>query len=183
MLSSLKKEDKGKEFAEEKTIEIKSNKTKQKSNSLEKEKQKTSPKKKSSTKKNKQVIHDKKEKEIKTKENKKKRSWKNLFTKKNITFFILFLLDILLVIYSANKNIVNYVTISNQDIFVSKTKYLLWGRNYINIIITAFFYLYICLINRFFLNRKNTKKFLIWLLVILVLLNMVLFCIFTKRIY
>lgn len=108
---------------------------------------------------------------------------KNLMTKRNITFFILILLDIILVIYSARKNIVNYVTVYDQDIFVSKTRYLLVGRNYINLLITGFFYLYICLINRFFLLRRNTKKFLGWLFVILVIMNFVLFFLFTKRFY
>lgn len=105
------------------------------------------------------------------------------FTKVNVTYFILFLLDIILVIYSARKNIVNYVTVSDQDIFVSKTRYLFLGRNYINLIIISFFYLYTCLMNRFFLQRKNTKKFLGLLFIILVVLNLTLFFLFTKRIY
>ena len=71
----------------------------------------------------------------------------------------------------------------DQDIFVSKTSYLLFGRNYINLIITIFFYLYICLINRFFLKRKNTKRFLWWLLIGIIFLNLVLFFCFTRKIY
>lgn len=108
---------------------------------------------------------------------------KSIFTKKNIIYFILFLLDASLVIYVARENVVNYVKIVDQDIFVSQTRNLFLGRNYITLVITAFFYLYICLIHRFFLREKNTKKFLIWLLVILLLLNFLLFFLFTKRIY
>jgi len=123
-------------------------------------------------KKNKLVINDK-----------KKIDFKKYLTKVNITYFMLFILDIILVIYFARKNVVNYVVISDVEIFVSKTRYLLWGRNYVNLIVIAFFYVYICLINKFFLHQKNTKKFLIWLLVILVVLNVLLFVLFTKRIY
>lgn len=105
------------------------------------------------------------------------------FTRKNVTYFVLFLVDIALVIYSARKNIVNYVVVSDQSIFVSKTRYLLFGRNYINLIITSFFYLYICLIHRFFLHEKNTRKFFVCLFFSLIILNCLLFVIFTKRIY
>ena len=110
-------------------------------------------------------------------------NFKELLTKNNITYFILFLLDVILVVYSARKNVVNYVVISEQEFFVSKTKYLLWGRNYINLFIIGFFYIYICLVNKFFLRRKNTKKFLVWLLAILVFLNGLLFFLFTKKVY
>lgn len=114
---------------------------------------------------------------------KKKIELKKYLTKVNITYFILVLLDIILVIYLARQNIVNYVKISDVEVFVSKTRYLLWGRNYVNLIAIAFFYIYTCLVNKFFLGRKNDKKFLLWLLVGLVVLNVLLFIIFTKRVY
>ena len=104
-------------------------------------------------------------------------------TKVNITYFIFFLIDIILVIYLARGNRVNYVLIFDEEIFVSKTKYLLWGRNYVNVIVTAFFYIYGCLLNRFYLKRKNTRKFLLSLLGVLLVVNVLLFIIFTKRIY
>lgn len=100
-----------------------------------------------------------------------------------VTYFILFLLDIILVIYSARKNIVNYVNVINEDVIIGKTRYLFLGRNYINLIITCFFYLYFCLINRFLLKQKYNKKFLWWLLVVLIAVNFILFFIFTKRVY
>lgn len=115
--------------------------------------------------------------------NKKLDVIKKFATKANVAYFILFLLDIILVIYSARKNIVNYVTIGDQNIFVSKTRYLLLGRNYINLIITGFFYLYTCVINRFLLQKKITKNFLGWLLAVIVILNFLLFFLFTKRVY
>lgn len=104
-------------------------------------------------------------------------------TKVNITYFIFFLIDIILVIYLARGNRVNYVLIFDEEIFVSKTKYLLWGRNYVNVIVTVFFYIYGCLLNKFYLKRKNSKKFLLSLLGILLVLNVLLFVIFTKRVY
>lgn len=104
-------------------------------------------------------------------------------TKVNITYFIFFLIDIILVIYLARGNRVNYVLIFDEEVFVSKTKYLLWGRNYVNVIVTAFFYIYGCLLNKFYLKRKFNKKFLALLLAILLVLNVLLFVIFTKRVY
>ena len=104
-------------------------------------------------------------------------------TKVNITYFIFFLVDIILVIYLARGNKVNYVLMFDDEIFLSKTKYLLWGRNYVNVIVTAFFYIYGCLLNKFYLKRKNTKKFLLLLLAILLIVNILLFIIFTKKIY
>lgn len=105
------------------------------------------------------------------------------FTKVNITYFVFFLIDIILVIYLARGNKVNYVLMLDEEIFLSKTKYLLWGRNYVNVIVTTFFYIYGCLLNKFYLKRTNTKKFLLWLLAILLIVNILLFIIFTKRIY
>lgn len=103
--------------------------------------------------------------------------------KVNITYFVFLLVDIVLVIYLARQNIINYAVILNKEIFVSKTRYLLWGRNYVNVIVIAFFYIYGCLLNKFFLRRKLSKKFLIGLLAILLVLNILLFIIFTKRVY
>ena len=115
--------------------------------------------------------------------NKNKINLRKYLTKVNITYFILLVIDAVLVVCLARKNIVNYVVISDEKFFVSKTRYLLWGRNYVNLIVIAFFYIYTCLINKFFLHRKNSKRFLIWLLFILILLNCMLFVLFTKRVY
>ena len=155
----------------------------------EKEKRATTGKKKNGVntkkiiKKDNEVVGTKKEKKIYKQLNLSKIDLKAICTKVNITYFILFLLDIILVIYLARQNIVNYVVVMDQEIFVSDTRYLLWGRNYINLLIIVFFYIYICLMNKFFLRRKNTKKFLIWLFIILVFLNALLFILFTKRVY
>ena len=112
-----------------------------------------------------------------------KNTLKKWLTKTSITYFGLFILDVIVVIYLARMNIVNYVKILDEEIFVSKTSYLLLGRNYINLFFSAFFYSYICLVNKFFLHKKNTKNFLFRLLVILLVLNIVLFFLFTKRVY
>lgn len=113
----------------------------------------------------------------------KKIDIKKYLTKVNITYFVFLLVDIVLVIYLARQNIVNYAVILDKEIFVSKTRYLLWGRNYVNVIVIAFFYIYGCLLNKFFLKRKLSKKFLVGLLAILLVLNVLLFIIFTKRVY
>ena len=134
------------------------------------------------TKKNHQTTQlNKKDKAVVLEE--KKFKFKKYLNKVSITYFVLLLLDIILVIYAARLNVVNYAVVLDEEIFLSKTRYLLWGRNYVNVIIIFFFYIYTCLINRFFLKRKNTKKFLIWLLIGLIILNVLLFIIFTKKVY
>lgn len=108
---------------------------------------------------------------------------KKYLTKQNITYFTILLFDIILTIYLAGQNMVNYAIVLDEEIFISKTRYLLWGRNYINLITTTFFYIYLLIINKFFLHNKNTKKFLLYSLLIITILNLSIFIIFTKKIY
>lgn len=117
---------------------------------------------------------------------KKKESFhrKISFLNKNfITFFLIILCDVFLVIYCARYNKANYVKILNENIFVGNTSNLVFGRNYVNVIITLFFYFYIVIMNRYFLKRKNTRRFMISSLLFLVILNILLFFIFTVRVY
>ena len=108
---------------------------------------------------------------------------KKYLTKTNITYITILLLDIILTIYLARQNMVNYAVVLDEEIFISKTRYLLLGRNYINLITTSFFYIYLCIINKFYLHNKNTKKFLLYSLLILTITNITLFIIFTQKIY
>lgn len=114
---------------------------------------------------------------------KKENIIKRKITKKYIIYMILLIIDILLVIYTAKQNCVNYVSIMGEDIFVSKSHYLLVGRNYINLITIVFFYIYTLVMKKFLFKEKITKKYLFGLLFFIVGLNMLLFFIFTKRIY
>ena len=136
----------------------------------------TQTKDKGVSKKNKLSIKGRK---IHSIQERQKKTNKKSFVLKNI----LFLIDIILVIYVARKNVVNYVKISDQKIFVSDTKNLLVGRNYITLVVTGFFYLYFCIIHRFFFHEKNTKKFLVTSFFVLLILNCLLFFLFTKRVY
>lgn len=131
------------------------------------------------TNKNKSSL--KKEK-TKLKDNSFARVKKNL-TKVNITYFILAVVDIILVIYTARGNIVNYVVILDEEIFMSKTSYLLFGRNYVNLVIISFFYVYTLLVTKFYLKKEITKKFLGILFLIIFIINILLFYIFTKKVY
>ena len=108
---------------------------------------------------------------------------KKYLTKTNTTYLVILLLDIILTIYLARQNMVNYAVVLDEEIFISKTRYLLLGRNYINLITTPFFYIYLCIINKFYLHNKNTKKFLLYSLLILIITNITLFIIFTQKIY
>lgn len=108
---------------------------------------------------------------------------KKYLTRVNITYFVLAIIDIILVIYTARSNIVNYVVILDEEIFMSKTKYLLFGRNYVNLVIISFFYIYTLLVSKFYLKNKITLKFLGILFLIIFIINILLFYIFTKKVY
>ena len=107
---------------------------------------------------------------------------KNNF-KDYITYFVIMLCDVILVIYCACNNKVQYVKLFGKDIFVGNTKDMLFGKNFINIIITIFVYFYLLAIRKVFLHKKNTKKIFIFLFCGVSLLNLLLFYFFTKRIY
>lgn len=108
---------------------------------------------------------------------------KKIFTKKIIIYFLVMVIDIVLTIYCARRNILNYVTINDKEIIVGGTKKLFFGRNYITIVITLFFYGYICLVNRFvFKERRREKFYVLWFLV-LILINVLLFSLFSRKIY
>lgn len=115
----------------------------------------------------------------------KKKMKKINITKDTISYIILFIINIILIIYSARKNYANYVSIADsKNIYIGKnTRYLLLGKNYITLIITTFMYIYTFLLNKFILHKNITKKELILFPIILLLINCILFYIFTNKIY
>ena len=119
------------------------------------------------------------------KKNNKENKNKTIITKETISYAILSIVDIILIIYAARKNYANFVSIAgSKSIYIGKnTRYLLLGKNYITLIITLFFYIYICLLNKLILHKTNTKKFLILFPIILLITNCLLFYIFTNKIY
>ncbi len=109
---------------------------------------------------------------------------KNLFKYKSIiTYLLIYIADIVLVIFCAINNKVHYVKFMSKDVLVGNTHDLLFGRNYVNLVIICFFYLYLVVVNKFYLKKNNHRKFMIIGLVSLLFINIMLFYIFTKRIY
>lgn len=103
--------------------------------------------------------------------------------KKNIINFVLILFDLGLIIYVARDNIANYVNISGKDIFVGDTKNLFLGRNYITLVITLFMYIYWLVIDKFLFKTKTSIKRYLVVLCILLLFNVMMFYLFTNRVY
>ena len=103
--------------------------------------------------------------------------------KDKIVYSLIYLIDIILVIYCAMQNKVHYVRLMSKDIFVGRTKDLFFGRNYVNLVIICFCYFYLVIMNKDFLKKKNSRMFMIISLIILLVINFSLFYIFTKRIY
>ena len=109
---------------------------------------------------------------------------KRFFLNKNfIIYFLMGLCDIVLVIYCARYNKAHYVKLLDEDVFIGKTKNLIFGRNYINLIISIFFYIYSLLIYRFFLRKKFSKIFVIGSLFFIFIFNIILFVCFSVRVY
>jgi len=96
---------------------------------------------------------------------------------------ILFIIDVILIVCFAKDNYANYAKVNGESIFVGKTRNLLFGRNYIGLIVTLFIYFYGLLVNKVCLKNKLNIKWLVWLLVGLLLFNMLLFYGFTNKIY
>ena len=103
--------------------------------------------------------------------------------KLNLIYLILLILDIGLIIWCAKDNYANYANVDGKSYFIGKTRHLLFGRNYVGLIITGFIYFYSILINKFIMKKKSTIKMLIVVLLGLLVFNMLLFYIFTNKIY
>ena len=107
-------------------------------------------------------------------------------TKKQIiiSYIIILIFDLIMIIYFAKHNYVNYVSLPGKEkILVSKTRNLFFGRNYITLIITFFFIIYTFLYNKYLLKLKNTKKLTISIIIFYIILNIACFYLFTKKIY
>lgn len=103
--------------------------------------------------------------------------------KNKLVLLILGLLDIILIIWCARDNVANYVMLDGEDIFVGETKNLLFGRNYITLVITVFIYVYGFFINKVLLKNKIKFKYWVILFVIILVINMLLFYLFTNKVY
>lgn len=103
--------------------------------------------------------------------------------KNKLVLLILGLLDIVLIIWCAKDNVANYVILDGEDIFIGETKNLLLGRNYITLVITIFIYGYGFLINKVLLKNKIKFKYLVILFIIILVVNMLLFYLFTNKVY
>lgn len=103
--------------------------------------------------------------------------------KRIILMIVLLIINIVISIWCAKGNYVNYASLDGKDILISDTKYLVFGRNYVGLIITLFVFCYSVLIDRFIFKNKINKKILVSWFVSLFLLNILLFSLFTNKIY
>ncbi len=103
--------------------------------------------------------------------------------KRILVHFALIVIDVILVWYMARRNMVHLVQLNGKDVLLGNTRFLLFGRNYVNLIIIAFFSIYTIFLQRFFFKRKLIWKFILGVILFYFVLNIVLFSIFTVRIY
>ena len=120
----------------------------------------------------------------KKKTNKKEKlNLKKYITKQNIIYLIIAISDIFLIIYSARKNMINYVKIENKKMYLGAKTNLIFGRNYISLVTTLVVYIYTLLINKVYFKKKTNIKNYIIFLILLLLSNCLIFYIFTNRVY
>ena len=103
--------------------------------------------------------------------------------KKIIIYSIIMILDMVLIILFARRNVLNFITLENRTFNIGGTKRILFGKNYITLVVTFFFYIYICLINKFILKEKRKELFYVLLFLGLIMINILLFIAFSKRVY
>jgi magnesium-transporting ATPase (P-type) len=120
----------------------------------------------------------------KKKTNKKQKlNLKKYITKQNIIYLIIAISDIFLIIYSARRNMINYVKIENKKMYLGAKTNLIFGRNYISLVTTLVVHIYTLLINKVYFKKKiNIKNYIIFL-ILLLLSNCLIFYIFTNRVY
>ena len=117
------------------------------------------------------------------KKSKKTKKTSNINSKNLIINTIIIVLNLVLIIYVAKQNTANYANVNGEKVFVGNTKNLLFGRNYITLIITIFTNIYYLVMNKLILKNKFNKKQLILIFIGILLFNMLTFYIFTKKVY
>jgi len=108
---------------------------------------------------------------------------KKIFTKKNIIYLTILIFDLIIIIYAARHNIINYVNVKGKEKYMGDTKNLYFGRNYITLLTTIVVYIYIIILKKFYYHEKLTKKILSLLLILLLLINCLVFYLFTIKVY
>lgn len=104
--------------------------------------------------------------------------------KQQVFNLIVIIINIVIIIYFANKNIANYVKINNQNKeFIGTTTNLIFGRNYITLITASFFTIYTLLSNKVLFNKKQSLKEIPKTFLFYLILNILLFITFTKKVY
>ena len=96
---------------------------------------------------------------------------------------ILFLFDVFLIMYVGRKNVANYASVNGEEIFIGKTRNLLFGRNYVTIVVSLFIYIYGLIINKFIIKKKFSIKKLILIFGLILIFNMIMFYLFTRKVY
>ena len=100
-----------------------------------------------------------------------------------LLWVFLFVIDIILIICFAKDNYANYARLEGNTIFVGDTKNLLFGRNYIGLIVTFFIYTYGIIVEKILCRNKLNLKKLVGLFFLIFVLNMIFFYLFTNKIY
>ena len=128
----------------------------------------------------KNIKQDKKESNNK----KDKINLKKYLTKENVIYMLIAIADIMIIIYTAKKNIINYVTIeNNKPIYLGNKHNLFLGRNYITLFTTFIVYIYTLILNRFYFKKQIPIKYLILVLLLILLVNCIIFYLFTTKVY
>jgi len=120
----------------------------------------------------------------KKKTTKKETKLNKILTKKNIIYLLIAIADIFLVIYTARRNNINYITLDKENyVYLGSKTNLIFGRNYITIVISLVVYIYYLLLNKIYFKTKLTKKRIIIPIFIIFIINCLIFYLFTNKVY
>ena len=104
--------------------------------------------------------------------------------KRNILIYMfLVIVDVVMVVFMSRNNVVHLVRLNGKQIILGSTKYLLFGRNYVNLVIISFFSIYTIILQRFLFKKRIIWNYVIFTVLFYFLLNIILFYCFTKRVY
>lgn len=132
------------------------------------------------------IIHSKKIRSHNISKNSNSKWKKNrevLLKNKYYIYVILVIVNVLFTIYMGGKNYVNYVNLTGSDVLITKNTYLYFGRNYINLIIIGFFSLYTVIVRKFIMKKSFTWKSVFFIVLFYFILDIILFYIFTVKVY
>ena len=107
-----------------------------------------------------------------------------IISRRNVVYLLILVADLSIIIYAARRNIINYVEVSkNKYSYFGDSSNIYFGRNYITLVTTLVVYIYLLILNKFYYKIKIDIKYLVLSFIILFFINIIMFYLFTIKVY